>query len=169
MSDDPKTEERRRRRLNTLGENLKHGRYDAAKKAVIASYYISLEALAQKIEEKTGRCTRTANKRIKCLFKMIGYEIKNIPEKLVDEIIELYEQSEGYKTIIYMCEDETPADIWSMIKNEQTIKNIYNTYLIAKQIILIESNNKKDYDEKISSLRYDKRLKAIYAAAKELI
>lgn len=53
--------------------------------------------------------------------------------------------------------------------NTEEIIFTYETYLFVKKIILIESNSKEEYDEKISSLHKNKILNAVYAAARTLI
>ena len=163
----PKNIKRRQNRLNKLGEHLKKDEEDKAITIIKDAYHISKTNISICMNDICAE--KTARKLITGLFKMIGHTDKMvIPEMCVQQLKDVLRKWLPNTKTVYAC-SEQPENIWKYINDEETVLLVYETYLLIKQMILIECVDKEEYIERTKSLNNNKHMKAVYAAAKELL
>lgn len=161
-----KKQKRREKRPGELELKIKNNQTKEVKEIIKKHYYTSLTCISQHMEYICNE--KTARKILKCLFTMTGYSnTEKVPEMLTDEAAELIKKWADHTKTLYKC-CKSPEKSLDYMNTEEIIFT-YETYLFVKKIILIESNSKEEYDEKISCLHKNKILNAVYAAARTLI
>ena len=163
--DTPENRKRREKCPSKLMQLIRNGEYDAAKKQIADQYYCSITAVSQnakwKCEEKTAR------KILESMFDLVRYEpARGIHMAVAEEAVELgNEWCESARTL-YRCSKPGGKLLDSMKRRE--FRLTYQTYLLAKKMILIECSDKKDYDNKVAKLHENTELMAVCAAASVL-
>lgn len=164
--DDTKANKKRReKRLGKLEENIVSGRIDEVKEMILSYYYMSITGVSKHNEWKCNE--KTARKLLNCLFTMIGYKnVDRIPKTLLNDAVTLANKWLDYTKTLYKC-CKSPEKALNFMGEEEMLLT-YDVYLLAKTMMLIECNNETDYYEKTAMLHKNKKLRAIYAAAREL-
>lgn len=165
--DTPKNIKRRQKRLNKLGEHLKKDEENQAIKIIKDAYHISKTNISISMNDICAE--KTARRLITGLFKMIGYTDKIIiPEMCVQQLKDVLRKWLPNAKTVYAC-SEQPEKIWKYINDEEAVLLVYETYLLIKQMILIECTDKEEYIERTKPLNNNKHMNAVYAAARELL
>lgn len=156
-----KNKKRRENRPSTLENYIINGKDEEAKNYIREQYYISMNKLPQQIE--SDKCEKTIRETVFQMFKMIDYYVDMIPIALVDETECMVKKWIAHKRILnkYKNRKIKPLDM-----TEEEMFYVYDTYILTKKIILINSTSKEDYNERVAKLNQE--LKPIYAAIREL-
>lgn len=161
-NNEAKNKKRRENRPSKLEKCILGGRHDEAKEMIQKMHYTAITNLSKSCENICNE--KTARKILKEMFKMIGYEVEIIPTVVEEETIECINNWLPHTQMIYDYNKGkimTPLD---MTQDEMTCA--YDTYILTKKIILINSNNKTEYDNHIAQL--NKKLMPVYAAIRAL-
>lgn len=165
-NDTPARKKRRENHMSKLEKYIIKGNNKEAEIIIKQSYYASITDVSQKADHICNE--KTARKLIKSMFKIIGYSnIDKIPKVLINDVIQHIEKIILHSKTIYKCCRKTDK-ILSYMDEEEMIYT-YEFYLLAKKIILIDSYDKAEYEERLKSLHKNKKVKAVYAAVREII
>lgn len=157
---DERNKKRRENRQSTLETYIIKNRHKQAEEYIRKQHYTTVTSIAQKANianERTGR------KIIKELFTMIGYNAEKIPKAVTGDVEEIVKKWLPHTKTLYGYNREKirPLDM-----TEEEMTCVYETYILTKKIILINSANKKAYDQSIEKL--NRELTPIYAAIRAL-
>lgn len=160
--DNAKNKKRRENRPSVLEQYILDEKYEEAKKVIHNTHYSAITKIAQR--EECCCNEKTAITIMKAMFKMIGYNIKSaIPNVLVDELISCITKWTLHNKTMYKYNN---GKIRPLDMNQDEMLCVYDTYILIKKIILINSNSKEEYDKYISKL--NKELTPVYAAIRAL-
>lgn len=161
-NNEAKNKKRRENRPSKLEKCILDGKHEEAKEKIRKMHYTTITSLMQSEEILCNE--KTARRIIEEMFKMTGYEVEMIPTVVEQETIECINNWLPHTQMIYDYNKGkimTPLD---MTQDEMTCA--YDTYILTKKIILINSNNKTEYDNNIAQL--NKKLMPVYAAIRAL-
>ncbi len=161
-NNETKNKKRRENRPSVLEQCILDGKHEEARKMIRKKQYTTITSLMQPEEILCNE--KTARKILKEMFKMIGYEVEMIPNAVKEETIKCVNNWLNYTEPLYNYNKGKIIKPLDMKQDEMTYA--YDTYILTKKIILINSNNKTEYDNNIASL--DNRLKPVYAAIRAL-
>ena len=161
-NNEAKNKKRRENRPSVLEQCILDGKHEEARKMIRKKQYTTITSLMQPEEILCNE--KTARKILKEMFKMIGYEVEMIPNAVKEETIKCVNNWLNYTEPLYNYNKGKIIKPLDMKQDEMTYA--YDTYILTKKIILINSNNKTEYDNNIASL--DNRLKPVYAAIRAL-
>lgn len=162
MVDNIKNRKRRENRPSVLEQYILDEKYEEAKKVIHNTHYSAITKIVQ--HEECCCNEKTATTIMKAMFKMIGYNIKSaIPNVLVDELISCIAKWTLHSKTIYKYNS---GKIRPLDMNQEEMLCVYDTYILIKKIILINSNSKEEYDICIADL--NKELTPVYAAIRAL-
>lgn len=164
LRQDAAHKKRREKRPGVLEELLKNGNTEAATKMIRKEYYVSFAQIEQQIRCCNEKTTRKILTYILGFFNC-DFIKKQMPTALLDEIEACIAMWLPYTRTLCKCSQNkiSPLDT-----SEKEMICIYNTYILLKKIILINSNCKSEYEEKIAFLHYNKKLNAVIAAIREI-
>lgn len=156
-----KNKKRRESRPSKLEQCILDGGHEEAKEKVRKMQYIAITNLSKSCENICNE--KTARKILKEMLIMIGYDVEMIPAVMVYETVNCIKKWLPYAGTLYKYNrgEIEPLD---MTQDEMTCA--YDTYILTKKIILINSNNKTEYDNNIAQL--NKKLMPVYAAIRAL-
>ncbi|MCD7958637.1 MAG: hypothetical protein LUF89_03755 [Ruminococcus sp.] len=162
--EDTKTNQKRRaKRPGELEEKIKEGKIAEAREIIKSQYYRSITATSQ--DERWLCNEKTARKILKSFFTMIGHhDIDKIHKSLANDVIKLGNRWLDHTKNLYICCQSLEKALDCMNAEEMILT--YETYLLVKKMILIESDNEQAYHDKAATLLKEKTLNAVYAAGK---
>ena len=159
--DNEKNKKRRENRPSVLEQCVLDGKLEEAEQRIRKAHYTAITNVAQ---EAVDYCDeKTARRILKEMLTMIGYDAEMIPAVTVNETVRCIEKWVPYARTLYKY-NQGKIDPLDMNKDEMTCT--YDTYILTKKIILINSNDKTEYDKNIAKLY--KKLKPVYAAIRAL-
>lgn len=161
-NNEAKNKKRRENRPSDLEQCILDGKHEEAKEKIRKKHYTTITSLMQ--SEKILCNEKTARKILKEMFKMTGYEVEMIPNAVKEETIKCVNNWLDYTESLYNYNKVTIIKPLDMKQDE--MQCAYDTYILTKTIILLNSNSQTEYDENIASL--DNRLKPVYAAIRAL-
>ena len=161
-NNEAKNKKRRENRPSVLEQCILDGKHEEAKEKIRKMHYTTITSLMQPEEILCN--VKTARKILKEMFKMIEYEVEMIPNAVKEETIKCVNNWLNYTEPLYNYNKGKIIKPLDMKQDEMTYA--YDTYILTKKIVLINSNNKTEYDNNIASL--DNRLKPVYAAIRAL-
>ena len=155
--DNAKNKKRRENRPSVLEQCILDGRHDEAKEMIQKMHYTAITNLSKSCETICNE--KTAIKILKEMLTMIGYDVEMIPADMVYETVNCIKKWSPYARTLYKYNrgEIEPLD---MKENEMT--RAYDTYILTKKLILINSHSKTEYDNNIAKL--NKKMKPVYAA-----
>lgn len=160
--DNSKNKKRRESRPSVLEQRILDKKYNEAKEIIHKAHYTTITKITQ--QEECYCNEKTAKAIIKAMFTMIGYNYKStIPTVLADEAIDCIAKWTLCSKTIYKY---NRGKIQPLNMSQNEMEYAYDTYILTKKIILINSNSKEEYDECIAKL--DKKLTPVYAAIRAL-
>ena len=160
-NNEAKNKKRRENRPSKLEQCILDGRHDEAKEMIQKMHYTAITNLSKSCENICNE--KTARKILKEMLKMIGYDVEMIPAVMVYETVNCIKKWLPYAGTLYKY-NRGRIEPLDMKKDEMTCA--YDTYILTKKIILINSNNKTEYDNNIAQL--NKKLMPVYAAIRAL-
>lgn len=157
---DELNKKRRENRQSTLETYIIKGKHKEAEEYIRKQHYATIISVAQRIniiEERTGR------KIIKELFTMIGYNAERIPKAVTGDVEEIVKKWLPHTKTLY---GYNRGEIRPLNMTEEEMTYVYETYILTKKIILINSANKEEYVRNTEKL--NRELTPIYAAIRAL-
>ena len=161
-NNEAKNKKRRENRPSVLEQCILDGKHEEAREMICKKQYTTITSLMQPEEILCNE--KTARKILKEMFKMIGYEVEMIPNAVKEETIKCVNNWLDYTESLYNYNKGKIIKPLDMKQDE--MQCAYDTYILTKTIILLNSNSQTEYDENIASL--DNRLKPVYAAIRAL-
>ena len=161
-NNEAKNKKRRENRPSVLEQCILDGKHEEAREMIRKKQYTTITSLMQ--PEETLCNEKTARKILKEMFKMIGYEVEMIPNAVKEETIKCVNNWYNYTEPLYNYNNDKTIKPLDMKQDE--MQCAYDTYILTRTIILLNSNSQTEYDENIASL--DNRLKPVYAAIRAL-
>ena len=161
-NNEAKNKKRRENRPSVLEQCILDGKHEEASEMIRKKQYMTITSLMQPEEILCDE--KTARKILKEMFKMIGYEVEMIPNAVKEETIKCVNNWLNYTEPLYNYNKGKIIKPLDMKQDE--MQCAYDTYILTKTIILLNSNSQTEYDENIASL--DNRLKPVYAAIRAL-
>lgn len=161
INEDRKNRKRRENRPGVLEQCILDGKYEEVTERIRRSCYTAITAVSKMSQEYCDE--RTARKIIHEMFTMIGYRIEMIPCTVVDETIKCMKEWLFHNKTMYKY---NRGEIRPLDMKQEEMLCTYNTYILTKKIILINSSSENEYNENIAKL--DKKLKPVYAAIRAL-
>ena len=160
-NNEAKNKKRRENRPSKLEQCILDGRHDEAKEMIQKMHYTAITNLSKSCETICNE--KTAIKILKEMLTMIGYDVEMIPAVMVYETVNCIKKWSPYARTLYKYNrgEIKPLD---MKENEMT--RAYDTYILTKKLILINSHSKTEYDNDIAKL--NKKMKPVYAAIRTL-
>ena len=177
LDQDNKNQKRCQNRLSEFEKKLLKNKKDADDEKYInekikKQYYYSIKSFAEKYDNNSNqddnsRVEKTIRTTLTTLFKIIGCDdITMIPKVISDDIYAIIDKFKKGKHNLNIC-TEKPDEILRHLNDEERMA-LYEFYLASKQIILLESIDKNNYDTRISKLRNDETIKKVYEMGKIL-
>lgn len=157
-NNEAKNKKRRENRPSTLEQCILDGKHEEAKEKIRKMHYTTITSLMQSEEILCNK--KTARRIIEEMFKMTGYEVEMIPNAVKEETIKCVNNWLNYTEPLYNYNKGKIIKPLDMKQDE--MQCAYDTYILTKTIILLNSNSQTEYDENIAAL--DNRLKPVYAA-----
>jgi hypothetical protein len=160
-SDNAKNKKRRENRPNALEQCILCEKNKEAEDRIRKQYYTTLTDVSK--QKKCYCDEKTARKIMQQMFAMIGHKVEMIPNALVNETTECIRKWTTHANTLYQYNRNKikPLDM-----TQEEMSYVYDTYILTKKIILLNSVNKETYDENVEKL--NKELSPIYAAIREL-
>jgi len=159
---DEKNKKRRQKRPSVLEQCILNGKLEEAEKKIRRMQYTAITNISQTEGDYCNE--KTAKRILEGMFAMIGYEAKSIPNTLKEETMECLKKWLPHAKTIYNYNKGKIARVLNMTQDEMSC--IYDTYILTKKIILINSLSKAEYDKNIAGL--NKNLNPVYAAIRAL-
>ena len=161
-NNEAKNKKRRESRPSDLEQYILDGKHEEAKEKISNMHYTAITSLSQMVGRYCNE--KTARRILKEMFKMTGYEVKMIPNAVKEETIKCVNNWLHYTKTLY---DYNKGKIMKPLDMKQDeMQCAYDTYILTKTIILLNSNSQTEYDENIAAL--NSRLKPVYAAIRAL-
>ena len=161
-NNEAKNKKRRENRPSKLEQCILDGKHEEAKEKIRKMHYTTITSLMQPEEIPCNE--KTARKIIEEMFKMTGYEVEMIPNAVKEETIKCVNNWLPYTKTLF---DYNKGKIMKPLDMKQDeMQCAYDTYILTKTIILLNSNSQTEYDENIAAL--NSRLKPVYAAIRAL-
>ena len=161
-NNEAKNKKRRENRPSVLEQCILDGKHEEAREMICKKQYTTITSLMQPEEILCNE--KTARKILKEMFKMIGYEVEMIPNAVKEETIKCVNNWLDYTESLYNYNKGKIIKPLDMKQDE--MQCAYDTYILTKTIILLNSNSQTEYDENIAAL--NSRLKPVYAAIRAL-
>lgn len=161
-NNEAKNKKRRENRPSVLEQCILDGKHEEAREMIRKKQYTTITSLMQPEEILCNE--KTARKILKEMFKMIGYEVEMIPNAVKEETIKCVNNWYNYTEPLYNYNKGKIIKPLDMKQDE--MQCAYDTYILTKTIILLNSNSQTEYDENIAAL--NSRLKPVYAAIRAL-
>lgn len=161
-NNEAKNKKRRENRPSKLEQCILDGKHEEAKEKIRKMHYTTITSLMQSEEILCNE--KTARRIIEEMFKMTGYEVEMIPNAVKEETIKCVNNWLNYTETLYNYNKGKIIKPLDMKQDEMTCA--YDTYILTKKIILINSKNKTEYDNNIAQL--NKKQMPVYAAIRAL-
>ncbi|MCR4645338.1 MAG: hypothetical protein K5695_08015 [Oscillospiraceae bacterium] len=160
--DNAKNKKRRENRPSVLEQYVLEGENEKAKKYIRKQHYTAMNTVSQMLEDTCNE--KTARKILKQMFTLVGYKAEMIPTVMVSQTIQCVKNWMPYSRTLYKYSQNMEMKPLNM--NEDEMNCTYDTYILTKTILLINSATKEEYHNNIEKL--NQKLKPVYAAIRAL-